>query len=211
MRIIAGKYRRRTLATTPGTDVTRPTSDRVRESVFNIIAPEIGGAIALDLFSGSGALGIEALSRGASLVGFVERNAQALACIRKNLAELKIPADQAIVVEADVSDFLRRPAAFLAAAFHAKFAASTTLIFADPPYEAAWYDGAIAQVEASGLCATETLAVVEMAHTRELPDAGLTHWEKSGDRKYGKSRVELWRRSSGGQDNGAIEDDGHDT
>ena len=195
MRIIAGKYRRRNIATTPGTDVTRPTSDRVRESVFNIIASEIPGAIVVDIFAGSGALGIEALSRGAQRVAFVECDARALACIRANLRDLGVPAEQAVVVQADAAEFLRRPAAFLAdGAFAANFAASTTLIFADPPYDSAWYDVAVELVEGSGLCAAEALAVVEMGQGREMPDAADAPWGREDERKYGKTRVEFWRR-----------------
>ena len=89
MRIIAGTYRSRTLAAPPGMS-TRPTSDRLRETLFNVLAPRIEGAAFLDLFAGSGAVGLEALSRGAARVTFVERAPAALKVLDGNLARLGI-------------------------------------------------------------------------------------------------------------------------
>ena len=85
MRVIAGKARRLNLKTIPGID-TRPTTDRIKETLFNILQPELLECRFLDLFSGSGGIGIEALSRGASYAVFVEKNPKAAACIRENLA-----------------------------------------------------------------------------------------------------------------------------
>ena len=195
MRIVAGRHKRRQLMTAPGQDVTRPTSDRVRESLFNIIASEIPGAIALDLFSGSGALGIEALSRGAAGVVFVEKNPTALSCIAGNLGALGEKGDNVAVVKADVAAFLANPSAFLTRSVGATdLAASIDVIFADPPYDSAWYDDALVLLEASGLCKAETLAVIEMAHGRELAAPPGSPWRLEGERKYGKTRLELWRR-----------------
>ena len=89
MRIIAGQFRSRTLAA-PAVLATRPTSDRLRETLFNVLAPRIEGAVFLDLYAGSGAVGIEALSRGAASVTFVERAPAALALLRANLARLGV-------------------------------------------------------------------------------------------------------------------------
>ena len=88
MRIIAGQFRSRTLQAPAGLG-TRPTSDRLRETLFNVLAPRIQGAAFLDLYAGSGAVGIEALSRGAASVAFVERAPAALAMLRANLARLE--------------------------------------------------------------------------------------------------------------------------
>ena len=85
MRVIAGKARRLSLKTVPGME-TRPTTDRIKETLFNILQPYIPDCTFLDLFSGSGAIGIEALSRGAEHATFVEKNPRACACIRENLA-----------------------------------------------------------------------------------------------------------------------------
>ena len=89
MRVIAGKYRSRALVAPRGVD-TRPTSDRLRETLFNVLAPRMEGAMFLDLYAGSGANGIEALSRGAAGVVFVEKAAAAIAAIRSNLKSLGI-------------------------------------------------------------------------------------------------------------------------
>ena len=99
MRVIAGKARRLALKTVPGME-TRPTTDRIKETLFNILQPEIPDCRFLDLFSGSGGIGIEALSRGAESAVFVEKNPKACACIRENLTFTLI------VTEADLhTDF----------------------------------------------------------------------------------------------------------
>src|SRR5262252_5394891 len=89
MRVIAGKYRSRRLLTPPGVQ-TRPTSDRLRETLFNVVAASVPDSIWLDVFAGTGAVGIEALSRGARSVYFVESSGRAVQTIRKNLAALGI-------------------------------------------------------------------------------------------------------------------------
>src|SRR5215472_579871 len=101
MRVIAGSYRGRVLRTVRGQEV-RPTSDRLRETLFNILAPSISGARFLDLCAGSGAIGIEALSRGASSVVFVDRSRSACSVIRQNLTSLGI-GEQASVVCRDAA------------------------------------------------------------------------------------------------------------
>lgn len=92
MRVIAGKARRLNLKTVPGTD-TRPTTDRIKETLFNILQPGLLDCSFLDLFSGSGAIGIEALSRGAAHAVFVEKNPRACTCIRENLSFTKLSED----------------------------------------------------------------------------------------------------------------------
>jgi 16S rRNA (guanine966-N2)-methyltransferase len=93
MRVIGGEFRHRRLASVPGLD-TRPTPDRLRESLFNILAPRIEGAVFADLYAGTGAVGIEALSRGASKAIFVERGRAAVQAIRENVRSLGV-ADRA--------------------------------------------------------------------------------------------------------------------
>ncbi len=96
LRVIAGKYRRRRLESLEGHD-TRPMLDRLRETLFNVIAPRIEGRVFVDLYAGTGAVGIEALSRGASSVVFVETNPRATAVIERNLAVLEGGSDARIV------------------------------------------------------------------------------------------------------------------
>ncbi|MGB0063560.1 MAG: 16S rRNA (guanine(966)-N(2))-methyltransferase RsmD [Terracidiphilus sp.] len=110
MRIIAGTYRSRRLEAPPGLR-TRPTSDRLRETLFNVLAPRIAGAIFLDLYAGSGAVGLEALSRGAARVTFVERAPAALKVLRKNLEQLGITTGFEVRAES-VAAFLRFAAKF---------------------------------------------------------------------------------------------------
>jgi 16S rRNA (guanine966-N2)-methyltransferase len=125
MRIIAGSYRSRTLAAPPGM-ATRPTSDRLRETLFNVLAPRIQGAQFLDLYAGSGAVGLEALSRGAANVDFVERAEPALRALRANLNRLGVTAGFRIH-SASVGSVLRKM----------KPGAAFDLVFLDPPYDAA--------------------------------------------------------------------------
>jgi 16S rRNA (guanine966-N2)-methyltransferase len=125
MRVIAGTYRSRQL-TAPRGARTRPTSDRLRETLFNVLAPRISGAHFTDLYAGTGAVGIEALSRGAEHVYFAERAAPALAAIRANLTALRI--DSGYTIEP------RGTAALLNQL--AKSATPLDVIFLDPPWEA---------------------------------------------------------------------------
>jgi 16S rRNA (guanine(966)-N(2))-methyltransferase RsmD len=125
MRIIAGKYRGRKLKSPPSLQ-TRPTSDRLRETLFNIIAPRIEGARFLDLCAGSGAVGIEALSRGAAHVTFVDRSRKMYALIETNLKALSVRDDEIEVVSKEALEFLRRHTKNGTVAFD--------IIFFDPPY-----------------------------------------------------------------------------
>jgi 16S rRNA (guanine966-N2)-methyltransferase len=125
MRIIAGRYRSRTLQAPAGL-ATRPTSDRLRETLFNVLAARIEGARFLDLYAGSGAVGMEALSRGAASVDFVERAPAALAVLKKNLTRLGLTAGFRIH-GAGVGTVLRKM----------KAGTAFDVVFLDPPYDAA--------------------------------------------------------------------------
>src|SRR5579871_4237474 len=125
MRVIAGSFRSRRLEAPSGL-ATRPTSDRLRETLFNVIASRIEGARFLDLYAGSGAVGIEALSRGAAEVVFVERAAPALKALRANLSRLGVQ-EGFRVVAGNAASFLRAPDA----------GTRFDLVFLDPPYDAA--------------------------------------------------------------------------
>lgn len=123
MRVIAGKARRLNLKTIEGLE-TRPTTDRIKETLFNMIQNEVISASFLDLFSGSGAIGIEALSRGAKKAWFVENNKKCVECIRENLKFTKLDED-AVVMDCDVLTALNR--------LEGKVDAMD-IIFLDPPY-----------------------------------------------------------------------------
>jgi len=126
MRIISGTFRSRTLEAPAGLD-TRPTSDRLRETLFNVLAPRIEGVAFLDLYAGSGAVGLEAISRGATSVVFVERAPAALKALHANVAKLGI-RDGFRVDSNKVGAALRRLEKTTA---HAQF----DIVFLDPPYE----------------------------------------------------------------------------
>jgi 16S rRNA (guanine(966)-N(2))-methyltransferase RsmD len=125
MRVIAGSFRSRTLQA-PAGPATRPTSDRLRETLFNVLAPRIQGAAFLDLYAGSGAVGVEALSRGASTVVFVERAPTAVKVLRANLAGLGLTKGYRIVFRS-VGGYLR----------NAEGGLCFDIVFLDPPYNAA--------------------------------------------------------------------------
>lgn len=124
MRVIAGKARRLPLVTPSGKD-TRPTTDRIKETLFNIIQDEVPGAYFLDLFSGSGGIGIEALSRGAEHAVFVDFGKEPLACIRQNLAKTKLEK-QADVLPVEVTYAISKLG---------KMGQVFDIVYADPPYK----------------------------------------------------------------------------
>ena len=149
MRVIAGKCRSLPLKTVPGTD-TRPTTDRIKETLFNMLNPRIPGCRFLDLFSGSGAIGIEALSRGASYCCFVEKNRKAAACIRENLkfTGLGENADLRVMDVMQALDGLRGGEPF-------------GIIFMDPPYRKGLEREVVTRLEREKYVDSDTLLVVE--------------------------------------------------
>lgn len=151
MRVIAGQYRSRKLLAPPGT-ATRPTSDRLRETLFNVVAAGIDGSVWLDLFAGSGAVGIEALSRGARMVYFVESSSRAAKTIRANLKSLSIE-DGFELHERDAMQALR----ILDAA-----AITCDFCFLDPPYaDHATYEQALGFLSQSRLLTDKSIAIAE--------------------------------------------------
>jgi 16S rRNA (guanine966-N2)-methyltransferase len=118
MRVIGGEFRSRRLQSMPGTDV-RPTSDKMRETLFNILSPEIEGAVFVDAYAGTGAVGIEALSRGARHAVFIEKNREAANLIKTNLGTLKVEA-RARVIQGSAALYLGK--------------IDADIVFIDPPY-----------------------------------------------------------------------------
>lgn len=156
MRVIAGSLRSRSLQAPPGL-ATRPTSDRLRETLFNVLAPRIEGATFLDLYAGSGAVGIEAKSRGAGLVVLVERASPALKVMRANLQALGLK-DGIDVHAGAVGAFLRRESE------EARF----DLVFLDPPYDAdAEYGNALGLLGGEVLRLLSPAALVIAEHRRK--------------------------------------------
>ena len=151
MRVIAGTARRLQLKTVPG-ESTRPTTDRIRETLFNILYSEVPGARFLDLFAGSGAIGIEALSRGAREAVFVEYDRRAAECIRLNLNTTKLESSARLIK----SDVLRAISAMNAAGEK-----PFDLIFMDPPYEHRYENEVMEQLKDTSLVSEDTLIIIE--------------------------------------------------
>jgi 16S rRNA (guanine(966)-N(2))-methyltransferase RsmD len=177
MRIIAGELKGRRIES-PSWEGLRPTSDRLRETLFNVLAPQLAGARFLDGFAGTGAVGIEALSRGAAHVTFVERNPRALALIESNLRRCGVEERYAIIR----IEF---------AAFAASAPSPFDIIFLDPPYGR---DGLVSALDAAApLMTPGTLTVIEHARRDEPPaERGplrLTRSLPSGDSALGFYRL----------------------
>lgn len=150
MRVIAGSARRLLLKTVDGMD-TRPTTDRIKETLFNILNPDLYGCCFLDLFSGSGGIGIEALSRGAKKAFFVEHDRKAAECIRENL-EITHLADRAEVMTCDVLTALKR---LEERNLHFQ------IVFMDPPYNKLHEKEVLTRLSKSPLIDEDTLIIVE--------------------------------------------------
>jgi 16S rRNA (guanine966-N2)-methyltransferase len=188
MRIVGGRHRGRRLIAPRG-ETVRPTSDRAREALFNILShgqfaaegvPLVDAAV-LDAFAGTGALGLEALSRGAASATFIERDPEALAILRKNVAALDEGARAKILP----GDAVHPPRA----------TAPCDIVFIDPPYRSGLAAPASAGLAATGWLAPQALVVVEIAAREDLePPAGFT---VEGERVYGAARLVLLRFRAG--------------
>jgi 16S rRNA (guanine(966)-N(2))-methyltransferase RsmD len=164
MRVIAGTFRSRQLKTLKG-NALRPTSDRLRETLFNVLAGRVLDSRFLDLFAGTGAVGIEALSRGARESVFVESHAPAAALIRKNLASLEIQSG-ARVLPLDVLRGLEKLAAEPASS-----ATSFDLIYLDPPYAATEdYRRVLSFLGAAKFLSPTSIVIAEHRYTFHLPE-----------------------------------------
>ncbi len=150
MRVIAGSARRLLLKTVEGTD-TRPTTDRTKETLFNMLQPHIGDCRFLDLYSGSGAIGIEALSRGAQMAVMIEEAPRAVACIRENLERTKLE-DRAMVMNCDVMAGLRK-----LEGRNYQF----DIVFMDPPYNHEYERLVLDYLAHSPMITEDTLIVME--------------------------------------------------
>jgi len=187
MRIIAGRHKGRRLVAPPG-DAVRPTSDRAREALFDILAhgrlaegPAFEAAHVLDVFAGTGAFGLEALSRGARHATFIEKDRTALAALRGNIAALGETERTTLLA----SDARRLPRA----------AAPASLAFLDPPYGEDLAAPALAALAAAGWLATDSLVLIELAAREALAlPPGFTLLE---ERRYGAARFVFLRRDGG--------------
>lgn len=202
LRVVSGIYKRRKLLAPPGIEVTRPTTDRVKESLFNILSERIEESIVLDLFAGTGQLGIESLSRGAKKVIFVESNRTALEFLKRNLDMLGVAENMYRIYPMTVEKFLETQSDKVKQFLEAeKLSASIQVILADPPYTSPWYNQAIESLETFGLCRPDCILVMEKQTLKQglnLPIASRVEgssWNHSGDRKYGNTSLEIWEKN----------------
>ena len=180
MRVITGKARGVQLKTPEGMQ-TRPTADRVKEALFSIINFDIPGAKVLDLFGGTGQLGIEALSRGAASAVFVDAREDSCKLIRENLKHTKLEQD-AKVIRSDYLDYLNR------------CREQYNIIFLDPPYAEVFLENAIKKITEIDILQSDGIIVAERPLGKELP------WEfegftRSKDYKYGKVLLTIYRKA----------------
>jgi 16S rRNA (guanine966-N2)-methyltransferase len=189
MRIVAGTWRGRALQAPPG-DTTRPTADRVRQALFDMLlhAPwggrdAIEGVHVLDVFAGTGALGLEALSRGAAFATFIEQDRAALAALRANIATLRA-ADRTAVLAGDA--LAVRPLA--AAGPPLPGGIPSALVFLDPPYGADLVPRALAHLAAAEWISPNALIVAETA--RDEPPL---HADLLAERVHGAARINVWQ------------------
>lgn len=191
MRIIAGEFKGRVLKAPKG-DATRPTTDRVREAMMSALSSArggLGGAVVLDAFAGSGALSLEALSRGASCAHLFERDRAALAALSSNIEVLRLPVSRARVHRRDV--FKDAPV---------RVRPPFDVVFLDPPYayEAADVLGLVARLGEAGALADEVLVVYEHAlSSSDSVDAAAaeTGLALASRKKYGDTAVDILRRA----------------
>jgi len=168
MRVIAGTARSLPLKCMEGLD-TRPTTDRIKETLFNMIQREIPGCRFLDLFAGSGAIGIEALSRGAQEAVFVEHQQKAVNCIQENLRFTRL-IDRARVLKADA----------VSAVYQLEGGPCFDIIFMDPPYEQGLEQPVLAALRNSSLADGNTMLILETSRNSDLDwigDFGFTDWK----------------------------------
>ena len=182
MRVIAGTARSLPLKTPEGMD-TRPTTDRIKETLFNMLQTKVGGSVFVDMFSGSGGIGIEAISRGANKAYFIEYDKKALACIKDNLNFTKF-TDKSMVINADACSAVDR------------INEEADIIFMDPPYESG-LDVAVLKMLRNAVCVTpDTLIIVEAALDRDLKEFEDCGFEVSKEKKYKTNKhVFLYKES----------------
>jgi len=180
IRIIGGKHRSRIIET-PDNAEALPTKNLVREALFSILGKSVDKAIVLDLFAGSGALGLEALSRGASKAYFADRDESAVRTIKANLAALKEEAS-AVVKKGDYLDVI---------SYLGKEGVTIDIAFIDPPYKAVYYESLIAMLLSSEMMADDSLIVVESKRDIGMP---ILEGRECRRYRYGISRLLIIRK-----------------
>ena len=182
MRIIAGKARRLPLKTPAGLE-TRPTADRIKETLFNMLMPDIPGSVFLDLFAGSGQIGIEALSRGAKKAYLVENGREAFRCIADNVKFAKMEED-AVLLKQDVY-----------AALYGIREREADIIYADPPYEDNHYEKLLSVLKDRCYVTKETLIVMESDLKQDFGFAERYGFTVEREKRYKTNKHVFLRKS----------------
>ena len=185
MQVVAGTARRILLQTPPG-EHTRPTSGRIKETLFNILQPVVQGAAFLDLFAGSGGIGIEALSRGAREAVFIDNSRQAVGCIRDNLERTHL-AGKAQVFQTDVLSAIRQ-LGLRGRRFD--------LIFVDPPYDGGFEQPVLEAIAQAGILAEDGRIVMEARMQTRLPDLAPLGFSVFREKEYKNNKHIFIGRSS---------------
>lgn len=188
MRIITGRFKGRRLRPVDDRSV-RSTSDRVKESLFNILAADLAEADVLDLFCGAGTLGLEALSRGARHVTFVDAARRSIVRTTENAALVQArPGGEVTILQSDVLKALRE---------FARQGRTFSIVFADPPYEEGWSRRLPDALVENGVLAEDAIVVLEH-HRKEPPAPASTGYSLWTERRFGDTMLSIWRWSSSG-------------
>lgn len=181
MRIVAGKYRHRLITWPDDATHIRPTKDRIRESIFSAIG-DLDNLNVLDLYAGSGAMGLEALSRNANKATFADDNSIAIQTVQKNIKSLNIPAESTRILGICDKNALEK---------FAKEKEIFDVVFLDPPYQSGDYEGVIKTLFENNSLSKNAIIVIESERDVVID---LSLWKKRKDYHYGKIRVIiLWR------------------
>ena len=180
MRVISGKAKGVVLKTPEGLK-TRPTADRVKEAMFSIIQFDLPSSNVLDLFGGTGQLGIEALSRGAKKAVFVDFSEKAIACIKTNVNNAKM-AEDSLIIRSDSCKFLREHSEVF------------DIIFIDPPYESCLYENVFSLIASNNLISDESLIIAEWDYENGIGNLP-REFELVKEKKYGRVGISVFKRS----------------
>ena len=185
MRIIAGKYKRQRIEYPKAKAVVRPTMDRVKESMFNMVSPGLEGTTCLSIFSGSGSLGLEALSRGAKSVVFVDSYHASIIVIRNNISRLGIPADAVEIFQMDalraIERFSRENRRF-------------EYVFIDPPYHKDYIKKTLLKLECFDILAPDSYLVIEHSKEEQIPPSDLFYPIKT--KRFGATLITICRKGA---------------
>jgi 16S rRNA (guanine966-N2)-methyltransferase len=183
MRIISGELRGRKLLS-PDSDKVRPTTDKVKEAVFNILAPYLEDAVVIDLFAGTGSLGLEALSRGAVRVYFVDKSKESINLVKENVKRCAAE-DRSVILLYDFERGLER------------IPEKVDIIFLDPPYSKGFMEKSLSLISASMRLNEDGIVVAEHGKDEILPDR-IGNLTKIKEKKYGKIMISIYSYGSEG-------------